>query len=231
MRPDRTTIYYLRVIHTNDASETKDLRIDVEAPPASAPWISRFDSSPQGQITVGQCVDLYWDVQGAVDWVQLLRNGGEIYSGGKVNGSEDDCPDVGFYAYELQAQGPGGSDARSLSLTVNPQTLPGNPCTQNCIDQGGQVTMATRGDGGQYGICLFEDNMQCEECALMRGECPTGGVRVTGYSNSAAVYCAITGGSYTPVANQGAPDEAGTCSFNNGTVCDVWSYYAGQCGP
>ena len=91
--------------------------------------------------------------------------------------------------------------------------------------------MATRGDGGQYGICLFEDNMQCEECAMMRGECPTGGVRVTGYSNSAAVYCAITGGSYTPVANQGTPDEAGTCSFNNGTVCDVWSYYAGQSAP
>jgi hypothetical protein len=145
VRPDRTTIYYLRVIHTNDASETKDLRIDVEAAPASAPWISRFDSNPQGQITVGQCVDLYWDVQGAVDWVQLLRNGGEIYSGGKVNGSADDCPDVGFYAYELQAQGPGGSDARSLSLTVT--NAAGNPCSQNCINQGGQVTMATRWRG------------------------------------------------------------------------------------
>ena len=51
-----------------------------------------------------------------------------------------------------------------------------------------------RGDGGQIGVCYFEDNRQCEEWALMRGECPVGGVKVTGYVTPAGRYCAITGG-------------------------------------
>ena len=230
VRPDYTTNYYLRVIHTNGATEPREFRIDVEGPPANAPHISHFDTNPQEQLTQGQCVDLYWDVQGGVDGIELLRNGGQLYRGGQVNGSQHDCPGVGSYSYELRAWGPGGSDARSRSLTVIPEMLPGNPCSQNCVNLGGQVTMAQRGDGGQYGICLFEDNLQCEECAMLRGECPAGGLKVTGYSSSAAVYCIITGGHYTAVANQGAPDEAGTCALNNGEVCDVWSYYAGQCG-
>jgi len=35
---------------------------------------------------------------------------------------------------------------------------------------------------------------QCEEWAMARGECPVGGVKVSGYNTSAARYCAITGG-------------------------------------
>jgi predicted metal-dependent phosphoesterase TrpH len=35
-------------------------------------------------------------------------------------------------------------------------------------------------DGGEYGICVFEDNRQCEEWALFRGECPAGGRKATG---------------------------------------------------
>jgi hypothetical protein len=30
-------------------------------------------------------------------------------------------------------------------------------------------------------VCVFGDNRQCEEWALMRGQCPAGGIRVTGY--------------------------------------------------
>jgi putative hemolysin len=32
---------------------------------------------------------------------------------------------------------------------------------------------------GQYGVCFFEDNRQCEEWALLRGDCPVGGKKVT----------------------------------------------------
>jgi len=48
--------------------------------------------------------------------------------------------------------------------------------------------------GGEYGICFFEDNRQCEEWALFRGDCQKGGRKVTGYETDAQVYCAITGG-------------------------------------
>ena len=44
---------------------------------------------------------------------------------------------------------------------------------------------------GQYGVCMFEDNRQCEEWALMHGDCPVGGLKITGYENEAEVYCAI----------------------------------------
>jgi Tol biopolymer transport system component/putative hemolysin len=106
-----------------------------------------------------------------------------------------------------------------------------NPASENCVAQGGTVSIETRDDGGQYGICLFEDNRQCEEWALLRGDCPVGGLKVTGYLTPAAVYCAITGGEYTITGNSGADDEQGTCTFKDGSVCDVWEYYNGTCAP
>jgi len=42
---------------------------------------------------------------------------------------------------------------------------------------GGTVSFEERGDDGQYGVCTFEDNQQCEEWALMRGDCPVGASR------------------------------------------------------
>ena len=87
----------------------------------------------------------------------------------------------------------------------------------------------TRGDGGQYGICTFEDNRQCEEWALLRGDCPVGGVKVTGYVTPAATYCAITGGTYTATGNSGQADEQGACTFKDGAQCDAWDYYNGKC--
>ena len=42
-----------------------------------------------------------------------------------------------------------------------------NPASQNCIDQGGTLAMEERGDMGQIGVCYFEDNLQCEEWALI----------------------------------------------------------------
>lgn len=45
-----------------------------------------------------------------------------------------------------------------------------NPASQNCVNQGGTLTIEERGDGGQFGVCTFEDNLQCEEWALLRGD-------------------------------------------------------------
>jgi hypothetical protein len=104
-----------------------------------------------------------------------------------------------------------------------------NPASENCIQQGGTLEIQTRGDGGQYGVCFFEDNRQCEEWALLRGDCPLGGLKVTGYITPAAQYCAITGGTYAITGNSGQDDEQGTCTFKNGAVCDALDYYNGVC--
>ncbi len=118
-----------------------------------------------------------------------------------------------------------------------PETAPGptqpaqiaNPASQNCIDQGGTLQIEERGDGGQIGVCYFEDNRQCEEWALMNGACPAGGVKVTGYVTPAARYCAITGGTYAVTGESNTENEQGTCTLPDGGVCDAWDYYNGVC--
>ena len=92
------------------------------------------------------------------------------------------------------------------------------------------LRIESRPDGGQFGVCIFADNYQCEEWAMFRGECPLGGLRVTGYITTAARYCAITGGRYTVVAKSGAADEQGACTLPDGKVCDADAYHAGSCG-
>ncbi|MCU0507212.1 MAG: DUF333 domain-containing protein [Anaerolineae bacterium] len=104
-----------------------------------------------------------------------------------------------------------------------------NPASENCVKQGGTLTIAERPDGGQYGICLFEDNRQCEEWALLRGECPAGGVKVTGYATDAARFCAITGGTYTITANSGQANEDGACALPSGVTCPAADYFSGAC--
>ncbi len=104
-----------------------------------------------------------------------------------------------------------------------------NPASVNCIDKGGTLSIQKRGDGGEYGICIFEDNRQCEEWALFRGECPAGGIKITGYVTPAARYCAITGGSYTVTGRSNTDEEQGICLLKSGKSCDAWNYYRGKC--
>ena len=104
-----------------------------------------------------------------------------------------------------------------------------NPASQNCAVKGGELQIERRPDGGQYGVCVFVDNYQCEEWALFRGECPAGGLRVTGYVTPAARYCAITGGRYAVVARSGAADEQGACALPGGKACDAAAYFGGTC--
>jgi len=106
-----------------------------------------------------------------------------------------------------------------------------NPASENCVEQGGTLVIQERSDGGQYGVCTFEDNRQCEEWAMFRGDCPVGGIRITGYVTPAAQYCAITGGEYQVTGSSNTAEEQGTCTFKNGRTCDVWEYFNGTCSP
>jgi putative hemolysin len=114
------------------------------------------------------------------------------------------------------------------SVAARAQTQLANPASQNCVKQGGTLKIERRPDGGQYGVCIFTDNYQCEEWALFRGECPKNGLRVTGYVTPAGRYCAITGGRYT-VVTESAAGETGVCSLPGGKACDAAAYYAGTC--
>lgn len=119
----------------------------------------------------------------------------------------------------------------ACSVPGTPTAQLPNPASQNCATQGGELRIETRLDGGQYGVCVFEDNYQCEEWAMMRGDCPVGGVKVTGYITDAGRFCAISGGEYTVTGNSGAENEEGLCTFKNGKVCEAAAFYNGTCGP
>lgn len=96
-----------------------------------------------------------------------------------------------------------------------------NPASQRCAMVGGTLQIEQRPDGGQFGVCVFADNRQCEEWALFRARCPAGGLKVTGYLTPAARFCAITGGRYD--------DARQACSLPNGKTCSADAYYSGNC--
>lgn len=95
----------------------------------------------------------------------------------------------------------------------------GNPASQNCMEQGGHLKIQKSPDGGEYGVCYFEDNRQCEEWALFRGKCPVGGVKVTGYDTEAQIFCAISGGMVDMYGE--------TCTID-GKTYDTEKYYQGE---
>lgn len=97
-----------------------------------------------------------------------------------------------------------------------------NPASVNCTQKGGQVQILTRPDGGQYGICYFEDNYACEEWALLHGDCPLGGRRTTGFDTIAQKFCAWSGG-------QTFAQDNAVCTFKDGSTCPDDAFYAGTC--
>ena len=115
-----------------------------------------------------------------------------------------------------------GFDAAALATLAN-------PASQNCAKKGGRLTIEKNPKGGEYGVCVFADKLQCEEWAMLRGQCRTGGIKVTGYATPAARYCTITGGTYRVVGASNTPEERGTCTFRGGNSCDALAYYEGSC--
>jgi putative hemolysin len=97
-----------------------------------------------------------------------------------------------------------------------------NPASVNCTKVGGKLIIQKNGVGAEYGLCDFGDNMQCEEWALYRGDCPIGGRKTTGFDAIEQKYCAWLGGSTYAVPNA-------TCTFKDGSVCTDKALYDGTC--
>ncbi|MBW7955343.1 DUF333 domain-containing protein [Patescibacteria group bacterium] len=115
-------------------------------------------------------------------------------------------------------------DQTLLSASPSPDAVVGlaNPASQNCVAKGGSTVIQKRGDGGEYGLCMFEDGYACEEWALMNNDCPVGGVRTTGFDTIAQKYCAWLGG-------QTLAEAYAVCTFDDGSTCDDEALYEGKC--
>ena len=46
-----------------------------------------------------------------------------------------------------------------------------NPASVFCRDQGYRLEIRTDENGGQFGVCVFDDGGECEEWAFYRQEC------------------------------------------------------------
>lgn len=104
-----------------------------------------------------------------------------------------------------------------------------NPASVTCDDSGGSSETKYDTDGGQYGVCAFDDGTACEEWALKRGECEKGSKPVF------SAYCTDNGGQLTNKSVdwgdiEGAPAaDYEVCNFENGTECVESDYYGGKC--
>src|SRR5690606_8173936 len=61
--PSRTMSYFLRAVRRDNTVDQREIRIYV-TPRTEAPQISRFSVVPSGEIVLGQCVTVNWDVRG-----------------------------------------------------------------------------------------------------------------------------------------------------------------------
>ncbi|GAB4480077.1 MAG: hypothetical protein Kow00124_26420 [Anaerolineae bacterium] len=107
-----------------------------------------------------------------------------------------------------------------------------NPASVYCEEQGGTLEIRTDAGGNQTGYCLFEDGSECEEWAFYRGECQPGqsSAAPVGMPNPASVYCEEQGGTLE-IRTDASGGQYGVCIFEDGSECDEWAFYRGECQP
>jgi putative hemolysin len=124
-----------------------------------------------------------------------------------------------------------GECAPGETTNDNGANLP-NPASVYCEEQGYTVEMR-EGTGGVYGVCIFSDGSECDEWAYFRGECAPGEAaadgNMAGLPNPASVYCEEQG--YTVEMREGTGGVYGVCIFPDGSECDEWAYFRGECAP
>jgi len=130
---------------------------------------------------------------------------------------------LGFFIFKNQATAPSEKRVINSQETTNANsTKLANPASTKCNQIGGTITMKTRGDGGQYGLCELESGMACEEWALYRGECPDEGINASLLDSEIQMYCVWIGGKLDNV-------NKNTCTLTTGKVCDTTELYNGSC--
>ena len=66
-----------------------------------------------------------------------------------------------------------------------------------------------------------------EQCGRNHENEATTAAKGPGHNNVAAWYCTEMGGSFTLIEKDG---QYGQCEFPDSTICEVWSFFQGQCG-
>ncbi len=105
-----------------------------------------------------------------------------------------------------------------------------NPASVYCEEQGGQLEIRTDDVGGQYGVCIFDDGSECEEWDFYNGKCAPEDAEIVGMPNPASVYCEEQGGQLE-IRSDADGGQYGVCIFSDGSECDEWAFFRGECKP
>lgn len=71
-----------------------------------------------------------------------------------------------------QAEGILSPAQKAIVEKYNPKPDSADPASLHCADLGGKSVLRKKSDGGVYGVCEFPDGHECEQQALLRGDCP-----------------------------------------------------------
>jgi putative hemolysin len=141
-----------------------------------------------------------------------------------------------FVLSACSAQTP--QSATPTATTARDTITIANPASAYCEEQGFKMETRTAQDGSQYGVCMFEDDTECEEWAYYRGECKLGDMDVApaptaspaGIANPASTYCVEQGGA-SEVRRGEDGSQYGVCTFPDGSECEEWAFFRGECTP
>jgi hypothetical protein len=117
-RQSRTVYVYPPVVFT----PTPTSPAPITPTPIIDPVFIRSFSVMPSQVQIGACVQISWDIVGALANLRLERAGKVIVDGNSAVNTATDCPDtIGTVVYTLTATNPvGQSDARQDSVQVDP---------------------------------------------------------------------------------------------------------------
>lgn len=122
--PGQTTTYYLRVEFNDGSVSQQQITIFVN-PAVSGPVIERFTVEPS-QVTLGQAVNIQWQISGGVTRIAILRNGSPLWDGAPATGSYSDAPPTtGQTIYSIQAfEASGQAVQTARTIVVNEPGAP-----------------------------------------------------------------------------------------------------------
>ncbi len=120
-----------------------------------------------------------------------------------------------------------GSDKTDSDIADMP-----NPASVFCEENGGTLEIRTAEDGSQSGFCVFPDGSECDEWAFYRGDCEPGDSLNMGANmpNPASVFCEENDGTVDILTAEDG-SQPGVCIFPDGSECDEWAFFRGECQP
>jgi putative hemolysin len=176
-------------------------------------------SSDDSQADMPNPASVYCEENGGKLEIRNDDSGGEVGFCLFPDGSE--CEEWAYYRGECQ---PGDSLEGNANMP--------NPAAVYCLENGGTLEVRKDQVGNEYGYCLFPDGSECDEWAYYRGECQPGDSLEgnANMPNPASVYCEENGGTVKIVTAEDG-SQSGVCVFTDGSECDEWAYFRGECGP